>query len=132
MAMPRERVTVTTGEWTLAASMTGDDEMAKYLVIADYGPEGIKGLLEKGGTARSDAVAKAIAGVGGTVESFHFAFGADDAYVVVDLPDNVAAASVAMSVSSTGLVGCRVVVLLTPSEIDEAAKRQVDYVPPGQ
>jgi uncharacterized protein with GYD domain len=106
--------------------------MAKYLVIADYGPEGIKGVLKTGGTARRDAVEKAIAGVGGTVESFHFAFGADDAYVVVDMPDNVAAASVAMRVSSTGLVGCRVVVLLTPSEIDEAAKLQVDYAPPGK
>jgi uncharacterized protein with GYD domain len=106
--------------------------MAKYLVIANYGPEGIKGVLDKGGTARSDAVAKAIAGVGGSVESFHFAFGEDDAYVVVDMPDNVTAASVSMRVSATGLVGCRVVVLLTPSEIDEAANLSVDYVAPGK
>jgi uncharacterized protein with GYD domain len=106
--------------------------MTKYLVIADYEPEGIKGVLKSGGTARSEAVAKAIAGVGGTVEAFHFAFGADDAYVVVDMPDNVAAASVAMTVSATGLVRCRVVVLLTPEEIDEAAKRHVDYVAPGK
>jgi uncharacterized protein with GYD domain len=106
--------------------------MAKYLVIANYKAEGVKGLLDKGGTARSEAVAKAVAGVGASVESFHFAFGADDAYVVIDAPDNVAVASVAMQVASTGVVDCRVVVLLTPSEIDEAAKMQVDYVPPGQ
>ncbi len=105
--------------------------MAKYLVIATYSPEGIKGVLKSGGTARSDAVAAAVKGVGGKMESFHFAFGADDAYVVVDVPDNVAAAALAMAVSSTGLAGCRVVVLLTPSEIDEAAKRQVGYTPPG-
>lgn len=105
--------------------------MAKYLVIASYEPEGVAGLLEQGGTARSEAVAKAIAAVGGTVEAFHFAFGADDAYVVVDMPDNVAAAAVAMRVAATGLVGCRVVVLLTPSEIDEATKLQLDYAPPG-
>jgi uncharacterized protein with GYD domain len=106
--------------------------MAKYLVIANYEPEGVKGLLAKGGTARSEAVAKAVAGVGGTVESFHFAFGEDDAYVVVDAPDNVAVASLALRVSSTGLVGCRVVVLLTPGELDEAAKLETDYVAPGR
>jgi uncharacterized protein with GYD domain len=106
--------------------------MAKFLVIANYTSEGVKGVLKTGGTARRDAVEKTIAGEGGTVESFHFAFGADDAYVVVDMPDNVAAAAVAMAVSSTGLVGCRVVVLLTPSEIDEAAQRQVDYIAPGK
>jgi uncharacterized protein with GYD domain len=106
--------------------------MAKYLVIANYRSEGVKGLLAKGGTVRSDAVAKAIAAVGGTVESFHFAFGADDAYVVIDAPNNVTVASLAMQVTSTGLVDCRVVVLLTPAEIDEAAKLHVDYVAPGQ
>ena len=106
--------------------------MAKFLVIATYSPDGIKGVLKSGGTARSDAVAQAIQGVGGKMESFHFAFGVDDAYVVVDMPDNVAAAAVAMAVSSTGLAACRVVVLLTPSEIDEAAKRQVAYKAPGQ
>jgi uncharacterized protein with GYD domain len=105
--------------------------MGKYLVIANYKPEGVQGLLAKGGTARSDAVAKAIAQMGGSVESFHFAFGSDDAYVIVDAPDNVAVASLAMQVSSTGVVDCHVVVLLTPAEIDEAAKRHVDYAPPG-
>jgi uncharacterized protein with GYD domain len=106
--------------------------MPKYLVTATYSPEGVKGVLKTGGTARSKAVAEAIKGVGGTMESFHFAFGEDDAFVVVDMPDNVAAAAVAMAVSSTGLAGCRIVVLLTPSEIDEAAQRQVAYTPPGK
>jgi uncharacterized protein with GYD domain len=106
--------------------------MAKYLVIANYEADGVRGLLAKGGTARSDAVAKAIAAIGGSMESFHFAFGADDAYVVVDAPDNVTVASLAMQVTSTGLVSCRIVVLLTPAEIDEAAKRHVEYAAPGQ
>jgi uncharacterized protein with GYD domain len=106
--------------------------MPKYLVTARYNPEGIKGVLKNGGTARSNAVAKAIAGAGGSMESFYFAFGAEDAYVVVDMPDNEAAAAVSMAVGATGLVACRIVVLLTPAEIDEAAQRQVDYVAPGK
>jgi uncharacterized protein with GYD domain len=112
--------------------MSGATVMAKYLVIASYSPEGIKGVIKTGGTARSNAVGEAVKSLGGSMESFHFAFGEDDAFVLVDMPDNVAAAAIAMAVSATGLAGVRVVVLLTPSEIDDAAKRQVAYTPPGK
>ena len=76
--------------------------MANYLVTASYTSEGVKGVLKDGGTARVDAVKKAIEGLGGKLQSFHFAFGGDDAYVIVDLPDNVAAAALGLAVSSTG------------------------------
>jgi uncharacterized protein with GYD domain len=105
--------------------------MANYLIIANYSAEGIKGVMKNGGTARVDAVKKMVEGLGGKVQSFHFAFGAEDAYVIVELPDNITAASVGMAVSSSGLTSAKTVVLLTPAEVDEAAKRQVTYTPPG-
>jgi len=106
--------------------------MAKFMVIANYNAEGIKGVMKSGGTARVDAVREACKGVGGSLESFYFAFGGEDAYVICDLPDNAAAAALAMTVSSSGLVGIRTVVLLTPGEVDDAAKRQVNYKAPGK
>jgi len=106
--------------------------MANYLVMASYSPDGIKGVLKSGGTARADAVNDAVQGLGGKMLSFHFAFGDDDAYVIVELPNNVAAAALGLAVSSTGLASVKTVVLLTPAEIDEAAKRQVAYTPPGK
>jgi uncharacterized protein with GYD domain len=106
--------------------------MANYLVIASYSPEGVKGVLQSGGTARADAVTKAVEGLGGKVNSFHFAFGAEDVYVVVELPDNIAAAAISLAVSAVGLASTQIVVLLTPAEIDEAARRQVAYTPPGK
>ena len=63
--------------------------MAKYLAIVTYTAEGLKGLMAKGGTARVEASRKLVASAGGAVESFYFALGADDAYIVADLPDNV-------------------------------------------
>ena len=66
------------------------------------------------------------------MESFHFAFGGDDAIVLVDLPDNVAAAALGLAVSSTGLAAVKTTVLLTPEEIDQAASRSVSYTPPGK
>ena len=106
--------------------------MGNYLVIGSYTPDGVKGVLKSGGTARANAVKSAVEGLGGHVQSFHFAFGSEDVYVVADLPDNAAAAALGLAVSSSGLVGVKTVVLLTPAEIDEAAKRQVAYTPPGK
>ena len=106
--------------------------MAKYLIVASYTHEGIKGVKQTGGTARTKAVEKAVKSVGGTIESFYFAFGADDVFVTVDLPDNIAAAAIGMAVSATGLVATRTVVLLTPAEMDAAAKKEVAFTPPGK
>jgi uncharacterized protein with GYD domain len=68
---------------------------------------------------------------GGKVEAFYFAFGDSDAYVVVDMPDNVSAAAVGLIVSAAGGVTTRTVVLLTAEEMDAAAKRKTLYRPPG-
>jgi uncharacterized protein with GYD domain len=105
--------------------------MAHYLVQASYSPDGIKGLVKGGGTARVDAVRSAIEGLGGKLESFYFAFGGADAYVTAELPDNVSAAALGLAVSSTGLASTNTIVLLTGAEIDQAAKMQVGYTPPG-
>jgi uncharacterized protein with GYD domain len=108
-----------------------EDAMAKYLVEASYTREGVAGVQAKGGSSRRDAVAEMAAGLGGKVESFYFGFGERDAYVVVELPDNEAAAAVALAVNASGGATVRTTVLLTPEQVDEAAKRSVDYRPPG-
>lgn len=105
--------------------------MPKFLVEASYTSEGAEGVRKAGGSSRRDAVAEAVKGLGGTLESFHFGFGEHDAYVIVDLPDNEAAAAVAMTVNASGGAAVTTVVLLTPEQVDEAAKRSVDYRPPG-
>jgi uncharacterized protein with GYD domain len=105
--------------------------MAKYLAIITYTAEGLKGLMAKGGTARVEASREFLASAGGSLESFHFALGSDDAYIVCDLPDNVAAAATAMSAAATGMVVNRMVALLTPEEVDRAAAVTLSYQAPG-
>ena len=105
--------------------------MGKYLVKSRYTSEGVKGVASTGGTSRREAVAKMAEGLGGSLESFYFAFGETDVYVVLDLPDDRAAAAASMAVSAAGAVTSEVVVLLTPADIDAAAKVSVDYSPPG-
>jgi uncharacterized protein with GYD domain len=107
-------------------------DMARYLLKARYASEGAQGVLRAGGTARRTAVEELLTGLGGRLESFDFAFGEDDLYVVCELPGNSAAAAVALTVNAAGLVQVQTVVLLTPEEVDEASRQQVAYTPPGR
>jgi len=106
--------------------------MPKYLVQANYVGEGVKGLLKDGGTVRRAAVEKLFASVGGKVEAFYYAFGDTDLFVIADLPDNVTAAALSLTVSATGTVTTKITVLLTAEEADAAAKKTISYRPPGQ
>ena len=105
--------------------------MPKFLIEASYTLDGVKGVQEAGGTSRRDAVAQVAQSVGGQLESFYFGFGGDDFYITVDLPDNQAAAAVAMIVAASGGVNARTVVLLTPEDVDEAVKLSPSYRAPG-
>jgi uncharacterized protein with GYD domain len=109
-----------------------EDSMAKYMILASYTSEGIKGLLKDGGTKRRAAVEEAVKALGGRLEAFYFAFGETDAYVVVDGLDHTTAAAVALAVGSSGSVRQRTSVLLTPEEVDQACKKTVTYRAPGQ
>ena len=106
--------------------------MAKYLLKVSYSVDGLKGVVKEGGTSRVKAVERALAGVGGSLESFYFAFGGDDVYVIADVPTQTAAIALAAAVGTSGAVSSyETVVLLSPSEVDEAMNVAVDYVPPG-
>lgn len=105
--------------------------MAKFLVKASYTVEGARGVQSSGGVSRREAVAKMAEGLGGSLESFYFAFGDTDAYVILDLPDNQSAAAASIAVNTAGGASSEVVVLLTPEDVDAAAKLSVDYRPPG-
>ena len=105
--------------------------MAKYLLSVSYTDEGARGLRKDGGTKREHAARMAAESLGGKVEAFYFAFGADDAIVIVDFPDAVTAAALSVAVSSTGAVRCRTTPLLTPADMDKAVSKNTAYRAPG-
>jgi uncharacterized protein with GYD domain len=105
--------------------------MPKYMLIGSYTAEGAKGLLKEGGSGRREAARAAIASGGGTLESFYFGFGTDDYYVIADFPDHASVAAATLTVGASGTSRIRTVVLLTPEEIDEAAREPVEFRPPG-
>jgi uncharacterized protein with GYD domain len=105
--------------------------MPKYLFEASYTAEGVRGIKEAGAASRAKAITDMTAALGGSLVSFHFAFGDVDAYVVVDLPDDEAAAAAAFTVGASPMTRLKTVKLLTLEEADAAIRRSVDYRPPG-
>lgn len=106
--------------------------MPKYLAQVNYSAEGARGVVKEGASGRRTAVEKLIKPMGGSIESFYFAFGDTDAFLILDMPDNVSVAAVAMAVNVSGAATVRTTVLLTLEEVDAATKRLPAYRAPGQ
>jgi uncharacterized protein with GYD domain len=114
-------------------ALLGDDDGQDARVVGRHiQAEGAKGVLKEGGTGRREATEKLVGSLGGTVEAYYFAFGADDFFLITDLPGNAAAAAGALTGAASGAIGTRTIVLLTPEEVDAATKLSPSYRPPGK
>ncbi|MBG6224801.1 uncharacterized protein with GYD domain [Arthrobacter sp. CAN_A2] len=106
--------------------------MTKYLFQGNYVGEGIRGLMQEGGSKRRDAVVNALESVGGSLECFYYAFGQTDVLGVFDIPDQAGAASLSLMINSSGAVNLRLTPLMTPEDLDAAASKTPSYRAPGQ
>jgi len=63
---------------------------------------------------------------------FRSALGDDDVYLIAALPDNVSAAAISLTARASGAANVKTTALLTPEEIDQAARKSINYRAPGQ
>lgn len=106
--------------------------MPKYLIQGKYTTEGIQGLIGDSASGRRADVQAAVAALEGKVEAFYYAFGEDDAVIIVDLPSPVKAAALALSISGSGVVRVRTTPLLTVEDVDQALEIKTRYRAPGE
>lgn len=66
------------------------------------------------------------------MEVFHFTFGSADVFVLIDVPDAVTAMALSIAVNKSGATKLRLHVLMSPEDMDLAAKRSVHYRAPGK
>lgn len=100
--------------------------MPYFLIEAAYKDTSAKAMIANP-QGRSDVVDKACQALGGRVHSFFFAFGDYDVVVIVELPDNQAAAALALGVgASGGLSKYRTTVLMAPDEAMGAMRKAKD------
>jgi uncharacterized protein with GYD domain len=105
--------------------------VAKYLFEASYEVEGLRGLVREGAAHRRATIEGTVAAMGGHVEALYYAFGDVDVFLIVELPDNVAANALSISVNQSGAVRIKTTVLLSAEDVDQAIGRKVDYRAPG-
>lgn len=108
--------------------------MPHYLIRASYTPE-TWATLVKNPQNRREAVRQLIEASGGRLEALYYAFGEDDAFVLVEGPDNVSAAALAIAVSASGAFkSFTTTVLMTAEEAMEAMRKAqgVGYRSPGR
>jgi uncharacterized protein with GYD domain len=106
--------------------------MPKYLMQARYTTDGIQGLARDSASGRRSDVQAAVTALGGKVEAFYYAFGDDDAVMIVDLPDSVKAAALSLAISGSGAVRLRTIPLLTVEDVDQALEIKMRYRAPGE
>jgi len=111
--------------------------MAKYLIRGSYTAAGAAGVLSEGGMGRAAAVQALMRSLDGTLESIYWAFGAEDFFIIAELPDAAAAAVGSLTIAASGAATVTVTPLLTASDLDDVADRvgsgshKVEYRPPG-
>lgn len=105
--------------------------MPLYLWQASYTPDGTKGLIKDGGTKRRDFVKQMVERLGGRLHAFYFAFGDVDVVGIAEFPDQATAMALSLAVNASGAVEFRSTTLVTPEEVDTAARKQIGYRPPG-
>src|ERR1700758_933349 len=100
--------------------------MPHYLQQVAYSQEGWAALVANPQN-RIEAVRPAIEKLGGKIEAAWFSFGDYDIVVIINMPDNVSAAAIAMAFAAGG--ACRsvqTIPLISPEEAVQALKKAKD------
>ena len=101
--------------------------MPKYMSHVSFTTEGVKGLQREKAAQRKNEVTKLIENAGGKLEAFYFAFGKDDVIAIIDVPDNIAAASISVAVNAAGHVHLKMTPLLTVEDMDKAIAKSEKF-----
>jgi len=101
--------------------------MAPYLFRFGYTAESWAALTEHP-EDRRDMLASRIFAMGGQLNGFWYSLGAHDGYAIVELPDNITAASIRAAITATGsLTHLEATPLLTAEDMVEALERARDF-----
>ena len=103
--------------------------MAKFLIRAQYSPEGLQGAVKEGFVSREEYSRGLIESVGGKTEAWYFSYGVDDIVIIIDA-EPAAAVAISMAVNQSGAARVNTTPLLTSAEMDAARSQVPQYRTP--
>jgi uncharacterized protein with GYD domain len=104
----------------------------KYFVHVEFTPEGMKDLQNRSVTALRAGVVKFDESVGCKLESWYFDYGGSGAYAIADCPDDIAAATLAVTANSTTLTRVTWRPVLSAEDADKAFAKSKTIRPAQQ
>ena len=107
--------------------------MPSYLIQISLEPDALTGMMKKPADRR-DIVSKLVQQVGGKLVGYWYSFGEHDIVLVVDGPEAIGAAALAIAVSASGAFrSFKTTPMLTVEEGMAAMKKGagLKYKPPG-
>ena len=107
--------------------------MSLYMSTFEYKPE-VWSELIRNPENRTETVSRVLENAGCKLKGLWYAFGKSDGFALIEAPDNVTSASIAIAISSSGAFRkFETTVLMTQDELLEALKKAQDvaYVEPG-
>jgi uncharacterized protein with GYD domain len=104
--------------------------MHKYLSRAVLTAEGIRDLQRQPPTKLKEGIAKFAASVGGKLEAWYFDAANGIGWAILDYPDDIAAASAALTVDAAGFARITLYPLLTAEDADKAVAKAGNTQPP--
>lgn len=107
--------------------------MPLYMCRFGYTPETWAGLV-RSPENREEAVRRVLEGTGAKLHNIWYAFGEEDGFALIEAPDNVSAAGLAVAITSSGAFRkFETSVVLTQNELLQALEKasEIAYAPPG-
>ncbi len=107
--------------------------MPLFMYQGGYTPESWNSQVKKP-TNREEAMKPIIRGMGGRLISFYYTFGEDDFVLIAQMPDNKAAAALALAAASGGALShVKTTPLMTVAEGMSALRgaKKARYTPPS-
>jgi uncharacterized protein with GYD domain len=110
--------------------------MSYYLMRGKYSQDAMQALVKRP-EDRLVTTTRLLQGIGGRLHYFFFCFGEYDFLMLFELPDNVSAAALAMTMSASGSVASTDITVLMGMEDAIGAMRKAGeatgvYQPPGR
>ena len=107
--------------------------MPQFLVQFSYASHSIKGLVDRPDIDHAGQAAAMVASLGAKLLGYWYAFGEFDGVVLVEAPDTITAASIAIAIGGTGEVTrLHTTILLTMDEARAATQKapRATHLPP--
>jgi uncharacterized protein with GYD domain len=107
-------------------------QMPTYMFQGSYSKDAIAAIRKDGGSHRVEVARALASSIGGTLESFYFAFGEWDFIAIAEVPDAASAVALASTIGASGAMSrFETTALLSPDEVDAASRITPTYTPPG-